>query len=215
MKQMTRLSSQLFLILHDPFTGKGEVSQELLECAVSAAQLADLVITRRLAVNDDDQVVMAGRAQEGSGDEVGAYVLGCVADQSRTYSVRTWVASLGEVVTDLVVRELVEAGVVRHERGSRGLRGRKPDRFPAADLLRASSPRNRVRHMLTHPGEFDLAGATVASIVGALGVERIFEVDDTRDLLRELGTHMPSPLQSVMAGLAATVASMSVTLGGR
>lgn len=214
MKQMTRLSSQLFLLLHDPFTGKGEVGQELLECGVSAAQLADLVIARRLRVIDD-QVVMAGPVQAGSADEVGEYVLGCVADQSTTYSVRMWVASLGGAVTDLVVRELVDAGVVLHERGRRGLRGRKLDRFPARDLLRASNPRNRVRHMLAHPTEFDLAGATIASIVGALGAERVFEARDTRELLRELNAHMPLPLQAVMTGLAAAVASVSVTLGAR
>jgi hypothetical protein len=217
MNQMARLSAQLFLTLHDPFTGKGEVSQELLECGVAAAQIADLVIARRLAVVDD-QLLVAEPGQAGStgpSDEVDSYVLGNLADQSRTYSVRTWVTSLGSSVTDLVVRELGDAGVVRHERGRRGLRGRKPDRFPARDLLRASSPRNRVRHMLAHPAEFDLHGATLASMVGALGVEGVFEVDDTRDLLRELNEHMPSSVQAVITGLAATVASVSVTMGAR
>jgi hypothetical protein len=213
MKQMTRLSCELFLTLHDPFTGKPEVSLELLECGVSAAQLADLVMARQLEVIDD-HVVLAGPVQPGSADEVGNYVLGCVADQSQTYPMRMWVGSLGGAVTDLVVRELLYAGVVQQERGRRGLRGRKPDRFPAKDLLRASSSRNRVRHMLSHPAEFDLAGATIASIVGALGAERIFEVGDTRDVLRELNTHMPLPLQAVMAGLAATVAAASLALGG-
>jgi hypothetical protein len=214
MMQTTGLSCQLFLLLHDPFTGKGEVSQELLEYGVSAAGLADLVIVRRLGVVDD-HVVMAEPVQAGSADRVGDFVLGSVADQSKTYSVRTWVGSLGEAVTDLVVRELVDGGVVRHERGSLGLRGRKPDRFPAVDLLRASSSRNRVRHMLAHPAGFDLAGATVASIVGALGAERVFEVHDTRDLLKDLNANLPSALQAVMAGLAATVAAASVALGGR
>jgi hypothetical protein len=214
MKQTTKLSCQLFLLLHDPFTGKGEVSQELLECGVSAAELADLVIGRRLAVVDD-HVVMAEPGRAGPTDRVGEYVLGCVADQSKSYSVRTWVGSLGEAVTDLVVRELVDDGVMRHERGSLGLRGRKPDRFPAVDLLRASSSRNRVRHMLMHPAEFDLAGATVASIVGALGAERVFEVHEARDVIGELNTYLPSALQAVVAGLAATVAAASVALGGR
>jgi hypothetical protein len=214
MKQTTGLSCQLFLLLHDPFTGKGEVHQELLEYGVSAAGLADLVIVRRLGVIDD-HVVVADPVQAGPADRVGEYVLGSVADQSKTYSVRTWVSSLGEAVTDLVVRELVDGGVVRHERGSLGLRGRKPDRFPAVDLLRASSSRNRVRHMLAHPAEFDLAGATVASIVGALGAERLFEVHDTRSLIKELTANLPSALQAVMAGLAATVAASSVALGGR
>lgn len=214
MKQTTKLSCQLFLLLHDPFTGKGEVSQELLECGVSAAELADLVIGRRIGIIDD-HVVMADPVQAGPTDRVGDYVLGCVADQQKSYTVRTWVGSLGEAVTDLVVRELVDEGVVRHQRGSLGLRGRKPDRFPAMDLLRASSSRNRVRHMLTHPAEFDLAGATVASMVGALGAERVFEVHDARDVLKELNTYLPPALQAVVAGLAAAVAAASVALGGR
>lgn len=213
MKQLPGLSSELFLMLHDPFTGRGEVSRELLECGVSAAQLADLVISRRLRIADD-HVVVEGPVQPGSGDEVGAYVLGCIADQEKTYSVRMWVSSLGGAVTDLVLRELLYAGVVQHERARRGLRGRKPDRFPASDLLRASSSRNRVRHMLAHPAEFDLPGATLASLAGALGTERLFEVEDTRDVLRELNTHMPAPLQAVVAGLTATVAAVSLALGG-
>lgn len=214
MKQTTTLSCQLFLLLHDPFTGKGEVSQELLECGVSAAELADLVIGRRLGIVDD-HVVMAGLDRAGPGDRVGEYVLGCLADQSKSYSVRTWVGSLGEAVTDLVVRELVDDGVVRHERGSLGLRGRKPDRFPAVDLLRASSSRNRLRRMLAHPAEFDLAGATVASMVGALGAERVLEVHDARNVIKELSTYLPSALHAVVDGLAAAVASASVALGGR
>jgi Golgi phosphoprotein 3 (GPP34) len=213
MKQMTSLSSQLFLVLHDPFSGKRKVSQELLECGVAAAQLADLIIARQLVIKDD-HVVLAGPTQVGLADRIGDYVLGCVAEQSSTYPVRQWVSSLGASVTDLVVRELVDTGVVRHER-PRGLRGRKPDRFPAEDLLRASSPRVRVRRMLTHPAEFDLAGATLASMVGVLGAHQVFEVHDTRDLLREMHTYMPLPLQAVMAGLAATVAAASVSLGGR
>jgi hypothetical protein len=214
MNQMASLSSKLFLALHDPFTGKGEVSQELLECGVAAAQIADLVVAQRLRVIDD-QVVTGRPDPAGSVDELGAFVLGSVADQSKTFSVRTWVTSLGSAVTDLVVRELLDDGVVRLERGRRGLSGRKPDRFPATDLVRASSPRNRVRHMLAHPSEFDLPGATLASLVGVLAAERVFEVDDTRDVLRELNTHMPMPLQAVMAGLAAAVAAASVALGGR
>lgn len=214
MSQTTKLSCQLFLLLQDPFTGKAEVSQELLECGVSAAELAELVIARRLGVVDD-HVVLVEQAHAAPADRVADYVLGCVGDQAKTFSVRTWVGSLGEAVTDLVVRELVDQGVVRHERGTLGLRGRKPDRFPAVDLLRASSSRNRVRHMLTHPAEFDLAGATLASIVGALGAERVLEVHDTRDLIKELNGYLPAPLQAVMAGLAATVAAASVTLGGR
>jgi hypothetical protein len=181
---------------------------------VSAAELADLVIGRRIGIIDD-HVVMADPVQAGPTDRVGDYVLGCVADQQKSYTVRTWVGSLGEAVTDLVVRELVDEGVVRHQRGSLGLRGRKPDRFPAMDLLRASSSRNRVRHMLTHPAEFDLAGATVASMVGALGAERVFEVHDARDVLKELNTYLPQALQAVVAGLAAAVAAASVALGGR
>lgn len=213
MKQMTSLSSQLFLILHDPFTGKGEVSQELLECGVSAVQLADLAIARRLGI-EDDRVVLPAPAPTGSAGKIADYVLGCVGEQATTYSVRQWVTSLGPAVTDLVVRELVDAGVVRHER-PRAILGRKPDRFPAADLLLASSSRNRVRHMLAHPDEFDLAGASLAAAVGVLGAERIFEVVDTRDLLKELNSLMPAALQAVMAGLAATVAAASVAMGGR
>lgn len=214
MIQMTSLASQLFLVLHDPFTGKGQVSQELLEYGVAAAQLADLILVHRLWIDDDDQVVLGQQGQGGPTDAVGDYVLGCVADQPRTYPARTWVTSLGTAVTDLVVGELVGAGVVRHE-ATRGLRGRRQDRFPGVDLLRASHSRNHVRHMLANPGEFDLPGATLASLVHVLGVEQVFELANTQQVFAELSRYNPKPLQSVLAGLAAAVAGASVTMGGR
>lgn len=213
MKQ-TNLSSQLFLTLHDPFTGKPEVSQQLLECGVSAAQLAELIIARRLEVIDD-HVVPAGQGAPGPVDEIGEYVLRCVAEQSTTHAVRAWVTSLGEAVTDLVARELINAGVVQHLRPRGLLGGRKPDRFPATDLLRASSARNRLRDMLAHPDKFDLPSAALAAIVAGLGAQRVFEVEDSRDVFKELNRYLPAALRPVLAGLATAVAAVSVGLGGR
>ena len=47
----------LFLVAHDSFTGRMEVSRELVVCGVVTAELAHLVVERRLAVADDRIVV--------------------------------------------------------------------------------------------------------------------------------------------------------------
>ena len=43
----------LFLVAHDSFTGRMEVSRELVLCGLVTAELAHLVIERRLGVADD------------------------------------------------------------------------------------------------------------------------------------------------------------------
>lgn len=218
MNQISGLSSQLFLTLHDPFTGQAQVGQELLEFGVGAAEFADLIIAQRLQVVGD-HVTPGPATQPPTGVAVGPagdFAFGAVAEQEQTYSVRTWVTTsdLTRALTDLVAEELLAAQVVRHERPRVGLRARRQDRFPAVDLLRASHSRNRVRHMLSHPQEFDLPGATLALLVDALGAVQIFEVDAPQQVLAELRVYLPPPLRSVVAGLSASVAAASVALRG-
>jgi Golgi phosphoprotein 3 GPP34 len=215
MTQLRALSSELFLTLHDPFTGKPEVSQELLEFGVTAAQFADLIISTRLDVDSDDHVVLGRVRADAAADPIGQYVVGSVGEQPRTYPARTWVASpeLAAAVTDLVVQELVTSGVLRHERVRR-LRGRKEDRYPANDLLAASHSRNRVRNMLINPQTIDLRNGTLAVLVGALRAEHVFDAPHAQQIIGELKRRTIPQLQSVVEALETAVAAASLAMGG-
>lgn len=205
----THLAPNLFLTAHDAFTGKLAVSRELLDCGLVAAELADLIISRRLDMLGDRVVVTAQRAE--GDDEIGAYVVESVARQPKSHTVRTWVGSLGETVFGLVAGRLVDDGVVRRE-ARRGRLRRGPDRYPAVDLLKASGPKVRLQHMIKTPTDLDLAGAVNASIVGALGVERILEVDVDKRVFGVINANLPGPLQMLMGGLATSVAAVSLTV---
>lgn len=202
------LPSQLFLLLHDAFTGKLEISRELFDCGLVAAQLAELMIAGRIAM-EGDRVVATGRHGEDAG-EIGAYVLDAITRQHKHHTVRTWVESLGPAVNEFVARGLLDDGVVRVER--RRAFGRGGVRYPALDLLRASSPRVRLLHMLNHPAAFDLQGALCAAIVGVLGAERVFEIDIDSRLFTDLDAGLPTAMRTLLAGLAASVAAVSLTV---
>jgi Golgi phosphoprotein 3 GPP34 len=208
---MTRshLAENFFLIVHDPFTGRPSISRELLDCGLVAAELADLVLSGHLDVVDD-RVVVTDRAA-GREEELPAFVLESVSRQKSAHTVRVWSESIGEIVFDLVVKNLLDSGVVRTERQRTVLR-RGPQRFPAQDLLRASGPRLRLEHMLRTPSAFDLPGAVTAAIVGALGLERTFEVDVDRELFVDVTHNLPPTLERIIAGVAATVAAISLTV---
>jgi hypothetical protein len=205
----SHLAENFFLIVHDPFTGKLSISRELLDCGLVASQLADLVLSGHLDVVDD-RVVVTDRTG-GRDEELDRFVLEAVARQKAAHSVRVWSESIGAIVFDLVVKRLLDDGVIRAEKHRAMLR-RGPERFPAQDLLRASGPRLRLEHMLRHPTEFDLPGAVTAAIVGALGVERSFEFDVERELFVELTENLPPSLERLVAGVAATVAAISLTI---
>ena len=137
----------LFLVAHDSFTGRMEVSRELVLCGLVASEVAHLIVERRLGLADDRIVVpTSGTAPVDSADptgrEVDDYVVTSVRQQSSSHTVRVWAESLGEVLYGLIADDLVEQGIVRRER-RRLVTRRGADRFPAVDLLRASGPRLR------------------------------------------------------------------------
>ncbi len=204
-----RLAESFFLIVHDPFTGKLGISRELLDCGLVAAELADLVLSGHLDVVED-RVVVTDRTG-GVDEELDRFVVDAVGRQTSSHPVRVWAESIGEIVFDLVVKRLLDDGVVRAER-HRGVLRRGPERFPAQDLLRASGPRLRLEHMLRHPAEFDLPGAVTAAIAGAIGVERTFEFEIDRELFTELADNLPPSLERLIAGVTATVAAISLTI---
>ena len=209
-----RLAADFFLIAHDEFSGKLRVSADLLGCGLVGAQLAELVMADRVVVESGRVLVTDGR---GDGvDEVGAYVVESIQRQDTTHTVRVWVDTFRDVLHELVARQLVSEGVLRREQGGRQLMRRRPDRFPATDLLAAARPRLRLEHMLRTPQEFDLSGAVLAVLVGVLGVESVLdpELDRSaaRELMARLEENLPVDLRALTDGVRAAVAAVSLTI---
>lgn len=209
-------SDNLFLIVHDEFTGKLRVSHDLLECGLVAAQLAELIVAGWLSIPDDRVTVTDLQGSGGDAeDAIAAFVIESVQRQRERHTVRTWIGTFDGVMSELVARRLVDSGVLRRE-SNRQLMRRRPDRFPAVDLLGAARPRIRLEHMLRTPKEFDLAGAITAALVGVLGVDSVLdpELDRSamRDLVGQLRGHLPTDLQSLLEGTAAAVAAISLTV---
>jgi len=208
------LAADFFLIVHDEFSGKVRISLDLLCCGLVGSQLADLIVANRLAVEGGRVLVTDDRSE--ARDEVGDYVVESISRQTSTHSVRVWVDTLQEVLYELIGRRLINDGVVRREQGGRQLMRRRPDRFPATDLLAAARPRLRLEHMLRTPQEFDLPGAILAVLVGAVGVETVLdpEIDRTaaRELMTRLEENFPADLRALIEGVRAAAVAVSLTV---
>lgn len=206
------LAKRMFLILHNPFTGKADVGQDLLKCGIVAAELADLILARRLGM-ENDRIVVADTRGSGA-DEIGAFVVESIHRQESAHTVRSWVEALADVLFELVARGLVDDGIVRREPGGRRLLRRGADRFPAVDLMRAAGPRLRLEHMLRTPSERELSGAVTAAILGALEVDRVLDVDRDRASVRqsiaEAAASLPIDMRGLVQGVEDSVAAISL-----
>jgi len=209
------LARRLFLILHDPFTGKPGVGIEPIKYGLVATALADLMMERRIGI-ENGHILLADPREDGSRDDgtdsVSALLLEGI--QSGSPITRSWVDSFTDLVYELVARELTADGVVRRVHGGRRMVRRNPDRFRAVDLLRAAGPRIRLEHMLRSPHDLDLAGAVLAGVIDALHMERVLDVDrDRAAVKRSLASateRLPADLRGLVNDVAAAVATIAL-----
>ncbi len=207
------LAVDLFLISHDPFDeGRLRISPDLLGCGLVGAVLTDLLLARRLGVDGEDLVLLEAA---GEPDEIDDYVLEAVATQTELHPVRAWVEPLQDGVYSLVARAVVLSRTVRRNPGVRRLgRGRQPDRFPAADLLAACRPQQRLEALLRNPKDLTLAAGTLATLIGVLGIDGLLspELDRAalRELLAEVEHHLPGDLRLVCDAVRAVSAEVSL-----
>jgi hypothetical protein len=206
------LVRKMFLILHDPFSGKPLIGHDLLKCGLVATELADLIIGARIGI-ENDRIVVADTRSAGI-DEVGAFVVESIQRQPTAHTVRSWVEAFADVLYDLVARGLQDDRVVRRVAGGRRLTRRSPDRFPAVDLMRASGPRLRLEHMLRRPRDRDVPGGALAAILGALEVERVLDIDRDRAAVKaavaDATDALPIDLANLVAGVRDSVSAISL-----
>lgn len=206
------LAPSLFLLAHDPMTGRPAVDRPTLAAALLGGVLADLVVAGLLSV-DGDGVRDTGRRPPGGWAEPVAHrALEAVAAQDRALSVRAWASHpLAEVIHGLVAEGLVSARVLRREHGRR-LLGGPQERYPAVDSVRAARARLEMEQMLDAPRAFDLSGAVVVAIATTTGLDPSWSVEDSLrdDLLAEL----PDALRALVEGLTGTARARSVVARG-
>jgi hypothetical protein len=207
------LAVDFFLMVHDPFDdGKLSISTELLGCGLVGAELADLMLARRLGVEDERLVVLNPGGQL---DEVDDYVIKAIGSQASAHTIRSWVEPLQDGVYALIGRTLVTSGVVRRQPGGRRIRGgHHPDRFPSNDLLATSRPQQRLERLLRAPKDLTLRVGFFAALIGVIGLEGTLnpELDRPalRELLAEIEQHLPADLQAVCDGVRAVTSEVSL-----
>jgi hypothetical protein len=201
------LARRIFLILHDPFTGKPGVSLDGVKYGLVTAGLAGLVTQRRLGVHNGRVTVLERRGR--GSDDVAAFLMQGIYGRPDTYIARSWVEAFTDPVYELVARGLVADGIVRHENGGRRLVRRNPDRFPAVDLVRAAGPKVRLEHMLSSPHDLDFDGAMLAAIIQALHLDHVIDLERERPAVRAA---LAAAAQQVTADIGELVESVAAAV---
>ena len=200
-----KLAARLFLILHDPFSGRCAVSPMALRCALVGAELAELLLNRRVFMVNE--LIVPGEASAPGTDALSAFVMGAINRQPERYPVPVWLAAIGDAVAELVAARLVEVGILVRTRSLVRRRGR----FPAINLLAAAGPRVRLEHMVHMPEESDIASATCAALVNAVGAGRVLQGEaprrDLRRGLTALGALLSPDLRSLVMSVEVAHAS--------
>jgi hypothetical protein len=204
---LEKSASKLFLILHDSFSGKPVVRQSAIKRGIIGAELADLIIARRIGM-ENDRIVLADEGKRGT-DYLSTFMMESIRSQPDAFTVPVWVATLSNRLFDLLATLLVNAGVVHRVPGSR-LR-RTADRFPPADLLAAAGPRVRLEHDLVSAAELDLPTQVVAALIGSIGAARTIDTDNGRGVARrrieEITSALLVDLRDLIIGMEVAHAS--------
>ncbi len=211
MQQRFPLATSFFLLAHDVFSGKLLVKADLLCCGTVGAQFADLMLADRLQMLDNRVTPVDDRVDGSSGPA--SYVMQAVLSQPDTHIVRTWVDNLG-LLPELVARDLVDQGLVRRE-PSASLRRHRPDKFPAADLVKAAGPSVRLQHALRHPRDMDLYHGVLAALIWAIGadssvLDRDIDRTSARAVVEEVVVNLPPGLAELIEGVRAAAAAVSL-----
>lgn len=188
------LVPSMFAVLHDPVTGRPAAEHPAVCRALLGAQLAELMISGRLATAGG-RVVVTGRRAAAGADPTGTFVVETLACRGAAQTVRSWVEALGDIVHDRVAQDLVNAGRIRREPGPPGA-----PCWPATDPTRGARARAELRHMVAEPRAFDLPGAVAVACLLAAGVDGVFGAD-------------PVPVADLIAALPPDLAALVGALG--
>lgn len=203
------LADEFFLVGHDQYTGKAQVSDAVLDTGLAGAMLGELALSGRLLISEEMLVTVQDARP--TGDRMTDTTVSEIVKQRDVYAVRQWVEYLRDHARELVGQRLVEAGLVDQVR-SRGML-KQTVRFPARDPLKAAAPEARLRFMLDRPSDLDEPTALLASLVDAAGLEYVLGVGSNRrirDELAQMTMQLKPNLKALVAGVESAVAHLAL-----
>jgi hypothetical protein len=206
-----KLAARVFLILHDPFTGKPQLRQTAVRLAVAGAELAELTLSRpdrgQIIALENDRVVLA-EAQPHRIDYISSFVIDSIRSQREAHPAMVWTAALADHVFDLVATQLINERIVQRRHAGR-LFTRPSPRFPAVDLLAAAGPRVRLEHALRAGEELDEETAVCLAVLAAVGGDRTLDVDRStrRHRIASITDSLPLDLRGLITGIEVAHAS--------
>ncbi len=204
------LADELFLVGHDQYTGKPQISDGALDTALAGGVLGELVLAGRLSVGDDTVVVV--RDQRPHGDRVSDAAMAEILKQRESHPVRAWVEYLRDHARTMVAPRLIHAGLI--ERLEVRAMLRQTVRYKAVDTLKAAAPQARLRYMLDHPENLDEQTAVLGGLVMASGLEFVLGGGSSRQIregLAQMSRLLKTDLQSLVAGVESAVAQIALS----
>ncbi|AGZ42401.1 GOLPH3/VPS74 family protein [Actinoplanes friuliensis] len=199
------LADDLYLAAHDNARGRCLLSPATLGLGLAAGLLAELVLWRRLEIQDAGLTVVDERP---TAEAATSAVLEQLLREGHHRQVRDWIAFLATgVATELVERRLARAGLVkRHEK--RGLLGTKV-RFVPTDLTVAGWPGTRIRIAATRGELLDSPDLVLTGLVLATGLDQhvlvTLEAAEREHLFGQLRRRLPVMLQHLVGQAEAAV----------
>lgn len=203
------IADELFLVGHDPHSGRRQVSRDSLATALAGAALGDLILAGCLFVDADTQVRTQLRtlARPASDDPVTGYILGELARRDRAAPLREWVWHLRRDIYPLVGQRLAAAGLVTSRRTRRVLSMRAVVAYPAGNLVLAGRPAVRLGGcVLRQSASPDVPTRLLAALVRAIDLECRLAIDlptaEIRRRLESVAALLPAPLDATVTAVA-------------
>jgi Golgi phosphoprotein 3 (GPP34) len=198
------IADELFLVGHDPHTGRRQVSRDSLATALAGAALGDLILAGCLFVDADSQVRTLARPAPD--DPVTGYILGELAGRDGAEPLREWVWHLRRDIYPLVGQRLAAAGLVTSRRARRVLSMRAVVAYPAGNLVLAGRPAVRLGgYVLRQSASPDVPTRLLAALVRAIDLESRLPIDlptaEIRRRLESVSAVLPAPLDATVTAV--------------
>jgi hypothetical protein len=204
------LADELFLVGHDQYSGKPQVSDSALDTGLAGAVLGELALAGRIYVADDTNVIV--RDQRPWGERVSDAALAEILKQREPHPVRAWVEYLRDHSRTMVAPRLVQAGLIERVQARAMLK--QIVRYPATDPLKAASAQARLRYMLDHPSNLDEQTAALAGLVLGSGLDFVIgggSARETRDGLVRMVQILRSDMRALVVGVESAVAQLALS----
>jgi Golgi phosphoprotein 3 (GPP34) len=200
------LADDVFRMVHDDL-GIPVVHGDLVAMGLGAALIAELVLTKRVAVHAGRLTVLT---TESPIDEVANMVLAQVRNEADDVSVHDWIAYLANDAVDRVGRRMERAGHVRLQsrRRLRTLGFGTTTRYVPTRVNDAAWPSARLSGLIMRREAFSLFDITLAGLILAMDLHRrvILAVDfDVERALRPRIASAPPPLRELLSATEAAI----------